>query len=93
MLDQVTIRPILPDELDGVAYLRAIGFGRTKEMMLSMLHSDPRYSYSNIIVAEYEGEMIGTATVFRAQMWLSGVPVSLGAVAGVTVLPEFRRRK
>ena len=37
MLDQVTIRPILPDELDGVAYLRAIGFGRTKEMTLSML--------------------------------------------------------
>ncbi len=92
MLDHVTIRPILPDELDGVAYLRAIGFGRTEEMTLSMLHSDPRYSYSNIIVAEYEGEMIGTATIFWAQMWLSGVPVSLGAVAGITVLPEFRRR-
>jgi predicted acetyltransferase len=34
---------------------------------------------------------MGTATVFPAKMWLSGVPVSVGAVAGVAVLPEYRQ--
>jgi predicted acetyltransferase len=92
ILDQVTVRPILPDELEAVAYLRAVGFGRDEETTMAMMANDCRYNASDIIVAEIEGEMIGTATVFPAQMWLSGVPVSLGAVAGVTVLPEFRRR-
>ena len=27
MIESVTIRPILPDELDAVAYVRSIGFG------------------------------------------------------------------
>ncbi len=92
MLDHLTIRPILPDELEQVAYLRAIGFGRSQEQTLTDLQHNPRYNFSHIIVAEDEGEMIGTAAVFPVQMWLSGVPISLGAVAGLTVLPEFRRR-
>ena len=92
MLDHVTIRPILSDELEEIAYLRAIGFSRPEEQTLEVLQDNPRYNFSHIIVAEYEGEMIGTTTIFPVQMWLSGVPVNLGAVAGVTVLPEFRRR-
>jgi predicted acetyltransferase len=92
MLDHVTVRPILPNELAFVAYLRSIGFGGDKAEILAGLQDNPRYNSSHIIVAEYEGEIIGTATVFPAQMWLSGVPVNVGAVAGVTVLPEFRRR-
>jgi predicted acetyltransferase len=91
LIDSVTVRPILPDELEAVAYVRSIGFQGEKEKALAALQKTPRYNFSHIIIAEYQGEIIGTATVFPAQMWLSGVPVSVGAVAGVTVLPEYRR--
>jgi predicted acetyltransferase len=86
------VRPILADELKPVAHLRAAGFGTNRKKTLASLKRNPRYNFSHMLVAEYEGEMIGTATVFPAQMWLSGVPVSVGAVAGVTVLPKYRRR-
>jgi len=92
MLDRVTVRPILPDELPAAARLRAIGFGGDAKNALARLEKNPRYDHQHIILAEYNGETIGTATAFPAKMWLSGVPVSIGAVAGVTVLPEFRRR-
>lgn len=92
LLDHVTIRPILADELKAVARLRVVGFGGEEEQVLAGLKNNPRYNYSHILVAEYEGELIGSATVFPAEMWLSGVPIKIAAVAGVTVLPEFRRR-
>ena len=92
MLEQVTIRPIPADELRSVARLRTVGFGGDEEQALTVLRDDPRYNFSHIIVAEYEGEIVGTTTVFPAQMWLSGVPVKVGAVSGLVVLPEFRRR-
>lgn len=92
MLEHVTVRPILPDELETVARLRVIGFGsKDEKQALEELTNNPRYNFSHIILAEFDGEAIGTATVFPAQMWLSGVPITIGAVAGVTVLPEFRR--
>ena len=91
MIESVTIRPILPDELDAVAYVRSIGFGGSEAESLAMLTGNPRYNFSHIIIAEYQGEIIGSATAFPVQMWLSGVPVNVGAVAGVTVLPEYRR--
>src|SRR5512137_403654 len=92
MIESVTIRPILADELAAVAYVRSIGFGGDEAEALATLNSTPRYNSSHIIVAEYQGDIIGSATVFPAQMWLSGVPVNVGAVAGVTVLPEYRRK-
>lgn len=91
MLDRVTIRPILPDELEKVARLRAIGFDRDEKEILKKIQNNSRYNFSHIILAEYSGEPVGTTTVFPAQMWLSGVPLDVGAVASVTVLPEFRR--
>jgi predicted acetyltransferase len=92
MIESVTIRPILADELAAVAYVRSIGFGGDEAEALATLNSTPRYNSTHIIVAEYQGDIIGSATVFPAQMWLSGVPVNVGAVAGVTVLPEYRRK-
>lgn len=91
MINAVTVRPILPDEQKKIAHLRAIGFGGDEKRALAALTNNPRYDYSHIIAAEYQGEMIGTATVFPAQMWLSGVPLTVGAVASVVVLPEYRR--
>jgi predicted acetyltransferase len=92
MLDSVTVRPILPDELEKVAYVRAASYGGNEAECLADLQDNPRYNSSNIIVAEYQGEVIGTIAVFPAQMWLSGVPISVGAVTGVAVLPQFQRK-
>ncbi len=91
MLDHVTIRPILPDELEKIAHLRAVGFGGDEEKLLRDLHTNPRFNFTHILLAEYDGKPIGTSSVFPAKMWLSGVPITVGAMGGVTVLPEFRR--
>lgn len=91
-LDDVTIRPMQPNELETVAGLRAIGFGGHKEQLLARLKEDPRYNESHIFVADFQGQLVGTATVFPVQMWLSGVPLSTGAVAGVTVKPSFQEQ-
>lgn len=92
-IDTVIVRPVLvPDEVEAVAHLRSVGFGGDKERALKVIKNNPRYDSSHIIVAEHNGQIIGTSTVFPAQMWLSGVPLSIGAVAGVTVLPEHRRQ-
>ena len=89
-LDAVTIRPMQPEELDDVANLRIVGFGGEQEQAKTRLQENPRYDFSHIFVADYKGQLVGTATIFPAKMWLSGVPLSVGAVAGVAVLPEFR---
>ncbi len=92
IIDAVTIRPVLPDELDEVARLHTLGFGGDPHERVKWLSKNPRYNYSHIIVAQFKDQIIGTTTVFPAQMWLSGVPVSVGAVAGVMVVPKFRRK-
>ena len=92
MIDSVTIRPVLADELPAVAQVRAIGFGGEPEMALNRLQSNPRYNAPHIVVAIYKGKIIGTTTAFSAKMWLSGVPMKIGAVAGVATLPEYRRK-
>ena len=68
MLDHLTVRPILSDELEDVAYLRAIGFGWSQDQTLLHMQNNPRYNFSHILVAEDEGRMIGTVAVFPAQL-------------------------
>ncbi|HRV91475.1 MAG TPA: GNAT family N-acetyltransferase [Anaerolineae bacterium] len=91
-IDTVIVRPAQSNEEEIIAQIRAIGFGHDKNKTLAALRSDPRYDLSDVLVAEFGGKVVGTATVFPAKMWLSGVPVKVGAVAGVSVLPEFRRK-
>lgn len=91
-IDAVIIRPMITEEVEAVAAVQVAGFGGDAERRVHSLQSNPRHDLSHIIVAEYEGNLIGTATVFPAKMWLSGVPMNLGAVAAVTVLPEFRQQ-
>ena len=90
-INSVTVRPILPNELEAVANIRAISFGVNQKQALDRLKNSPRYSSAQLIVAEAEGEIIGTGTIFPTEMWLSGVPLKIGAVAGLAVLPKYRR--
>lgn len=89
-LNDVIIRPMETDELRDVAEMRAAGFGGSPEKILARMESNPRYNVSHVLVAEHAGELVGTGTVFPAQMWLSGVPLDVGAVAGVTVPAGLR---
>lgn len=91
-IDAITIRPTAPQDMNAVAQLRAEGFGGTPERALNHINNTPRYGIEQIFVAEFEGRVIGTGTGFPAKMWLSGVPLDVGAVAGVTVLPEYQNR-
>ncbi|RMF05901.1 MAG: GNAT family N-acetyltransferase [Chloroflexi bacterium] len=91
-INQVEIRPMQAAELDTVIAMRAAGFGGTAEQTMERFKRNPRYNESHIWVADYSGQLVGTTTVFPAKMWLSGVPLDVGAVAGVTV-PEAHRRQ
>ncbi len=88
----ITIRQATPSDLDTIARLKSVAFGGDEAAVRANLEDNPRYNYRHIIVAEMEEQVVGTATVIPTQMWLSGVPVTMGAVAGVTTDPRFRRR-
>lgn len=94
MTNSVTIRPIaitVPD-LETVAHIKHVCFGTDEAQALADLKDYPRYNLSHTIVAELEGRVVGTATMFPAKLWLSGVPLDIGAIAAVGVLPEFREQ-
>lgn len=90
--DTVIVRPAQPNDEEVIAEIRAIGFGWEKDKVLEALRDNPRYDLSHVMVAEHGGRVVGTATVFPAKMWLSGVPMNIGSVAAVAVHPDFRRR-
>ena len=89
---EITIRQATADDLDTIAYLKSVGFGSDQAVTRVNLADNPRYNISHIVIAEVDGQAVGTATAFPSQMWISGVPLQLGAVASVTTLPEFRNR-
>ncbi|GEM_PF-1515699 len=92
-MSEVTIRPINPNELQAIARIKTICFQDDNEAgALAWLQGNPRHDLSHVIVAEVAGTAVGTATMYPVKMWLSGVPLTVGAIAGVAVLPEFRRQ-
>ena len=89
-IDAVIVRPAAAGDLATIAQLRAEGFGGTEERALNHIKNNPRYDIEHMIVAEYEYNVVGTGTAFPAKMWLSGVPLDVGAVAAITVLPKYQ---
>ncbi|MFQ5613120.1 MAG: enhanced intracellular survival protein Eis [Anaerolineae bacterium] len=92
MSDAIVIRPATPADFDEIARVKAIGFGSDEARNRARLESNPRYNHTHMVVAKIKGETAGVATAFPTQLWLSGVPIHAGAVAGVTTLPKYRRR-
>jgi predicted acetyltransferase len=91
-MPEITVRPATTDDLDTIAHLRSLGFGGDEAEVRTNLENNPRYNYRHIVMADIEGQSVGTACVFPTQMWLSGVPVEMGAVAGVTTHPNHRNK-
>lgn len=92
MSEEIAIRQATLDDLDAVAHLRMLGFGGSEASHRTDLENNPRYNYRHVILAEVEGKPAGTAMAFPTQMWISGVPLQMGAVAAVTTHPDFRGR-
>lgn len=90
MTAEITIRPATPADFDLIAHMMSIGFGLNEQSYRASLNDHPLYTAKDMIIAELNGQPVGKATAFSTQMWLSGVPLQMGAVAGVITLPEFR---
>ncbi len=92
-MSDANIRPINPNDLETTAHVKSVCFNDDNEAgALTWLKGNPRHDLSHVIVAEVGGTLVGTATMYPVKMWLSGVPLTVGAIAGVAVLPEFRKR-
>ncbi len=91
-MTNIVVRPAEVSDIESIAQLRSIGFGTDAAVVRAHIKNNPRYTIRDIVMADVDGESCGTACAFSAPMWLSGVPVSMGAVAGVTTHPRYRMK-
>src|SRR4051812_16940714 len=55
------------------------------------LHADPRNRGADILLAEQDGVLVGTATAMHLTMWVRGSPVPCQGVAWVGTIKTHRR--
>ena len=92
MSNPVTVRSATLDDLDEIARVKTVCFGGDLGRRRRAMENNPKYNYRDMVVAEIDGHIAGTGMAFSTQMWISGVPLPMGAVAGVATLPEYRSR-
>lgn len=89
------IRPIREEETDEFVYINAYGFDRdrTPEALAEAAALERElYPPESKVAAFLDGRMVARMHVFPAGVYLNGGVVPMGAVGGVAVLPEHRRR-
>lgn len=89
MTDQIHVRQANDTDRDLLIQLRELGMGDGNTWS-HKIEQDPRYSYKNYVLAEQAGQAVGCSCMFSNQMWLSGVPIEMGAVTDVTVHPDYQ---
>ncbi|MDM8520677.1 GNAT family N-acetyltransferase [Anaerolineales bacterium HSG6] len=94
MSDSITVRPLAISKADfeSFAHVQSVCFGVDEKEAYNTLMDNPRYNTSHVVATEMNGKLIGTAIMFPAKLWLSGVPLDIGAIAGLGVLPDYRRQ-
>ena len=92
MRNEITVRPATTADLDRIAHIRAMAFEGDQASIRAGLDDNPRYNHSHYVLAEMDGRPVGTAAAFPTQMWISGVPIQMGAVADVATLPDYQNR-
>jgi len=92
MSTEIIVRQATNDDLDTIGQIMAAGFGGDASQWRANLEGNPRYGVNNMVIAEIDGQPVGNATSFSTQMWLSGVPLQMGAVADVVTLPAFQNQ-
>jgi predicted acetyltransferase len=82
-------------DLDRVARARMLCYshaGRDLERIRSALRDNPRPKPGDFLLAERDGEAVGTATSLSMTMWVRGGPVRCQGVAWVGTVKTHRRR-
>lgn len=82
-------------DLDRVARTRMLCYshaGRDLERMRTVIREDPRGRIGDFLLAESNGEPVGTTTSHSMTMWVRGGPVPCQGVAWVGTVKTHRRR-
>ncbi len=89
----IVIRPLVPAQLEAVADTGARTFrAGDREAWLRLLAPSPIHGPGDTLVATIDGRIAGHLTGFRFRMSLRGADVPIRGIAGVAVVPEFRRQ-
>jgi len=83
------------EDLDRVAEARLRCYshaGKDIERFKQQLQEDPRPQAGDILLAEQDGQAVGTATSLSMTMWIRGSPVPCQGVASVGTIKTHRRR-
>ncbi|HLP16816.1 MAG TPA: GNAT family N-acetyltransferase [Bacteroidota bacterium] len=89
------IRTATPSDTEELARLYAISFPailKTHDEWCSELQPNARRSFNDMIVASEGGRIAGALSILPQSLFISGVEMKCGGIAGVAVLPEFRLR-
>jgi len=92
MSNEITVRPAGAEDLDTIVAIRAAAFESDEARIRAGLDNNPRYNYGHYIIGQLEGKPVGAGVAFPIQMWISGVPIQMGAVADVGTLPDYQNR-
>src|SRR5258705_3270597 len=82
-------------DLDRVAETRVLCYMHNRQELAEVrkyIHNQGRSVPGDYLLAERDGEAIGTATSLRLTMWVRGSPVSAQGVAHVGTIKTERRR-
>lgn len=91
----IELRWVGTDELDRVALTRARCYApaaKDVERYRERLLNDPRARPGDYLLAEVNGEAVGTATSLPLRMWIRGSEIPCQGVAWVGAIKTFRRR-
>jgi predicted acetyltransferase len=89
----IPIRTATIDDTEAIARLYAVSFPgiiKTHDEWCDDLQPNPLRTFDDIFVAERDGLITGTLTLFPQTMAVSGQSMKCGGIGSVAVLPEFR---
>lgn len=89
------LRWVGDEDLDRVAETRALCFAHAPkdfERYRNYIRADPRAKAGDFLLAQENGDAVGTATSLSMTMWVRGSPVPCQGVAFVGTIKTHRRR-
>jgi predicted acetyltransferase len=90
----LSLRWVGKEEHERVARARALGFAPAEKEVAEYserLRVDGRVTGQDILLAEHDGQPVGTATGYSMRMWVRGAPVACQGVAFVATVKSHRR--
>ena len=92
---QIRIRTAEDRDLEALLTVHAAAFPdpRGREARRKNFCENPRGTFSDLMVAERGGRIVGHGFLFPMKAWFGGAEVSVGGVASVGVAPDARRSR